>query len=75
MRTVFVICLLFMSLIGTNSRVYANNKEANVVQHELTVKDNDLNLNHLIKPLADIDLRSDLPSFLKDGFLLEYWQW
>lgn len=74
MRRIFVICLLLMSFIGINGSVYANEKEAVVPPEEVIVTEGS-SLSHQIQPIADIDLRSLLPSILTDGFLLEYWQW
>ena len=86
MKYVSVICLLLMSFIGINGSVYANannaavsqigiqNKDASVLKDENSTTDNS-SLSHLIEPITDINLRAQLPSFLTDGFLLEYWQW
>tara|TARA_R110001599_G_scaffold162217_1_gene350947 strand:- start:30516 stop:31883 length:1368 start_codon:yes stop_codon:yes gene_type:complete len=74
MRYMFVICLLLMSFIGMNASAYADDKAAAVPQDETSATDGSA-LSHLMDPLTDMDLRSQLPSFLTQGFLLEYWQW
>jgi MscS family membrane protein len=57
-----------------NSDVDNNKQEASVTADETSTKD-ESSLTLLIEPIADYDLRSRLPLILREGFLLEYWQW
>ena len=63
-----------VSHVGVSNSASADDKDT-VVAKDVNITTDDSALNHLIQPITDIDFRSLLPSILKGGFLLEYWQW
>lgn len=80
----FFISINSSAYAGSNNTVFtqvaiSNDVELNddvaVATTAAIITDGGSSLNNVNEPIADYDLRSQLPSILTGGFLLEYWQW
>lgn len=68
MKQFVVTLLILLSLFGVSYGSYAADENAVAESSELTSSE-------IVNLPSHIEIRSQIPTVLKEGFLLEYWQW